>query len=90
MLDNTADNGVHTCNGSEQQLVIPGGARAVALKAFASNVAAVTIGVVGKSGAANGYPLDPGEPISLELLNPNILRVTGTLNDKVAWIITAA
>lgn len=58
---------------------------ATVLKAPASNASAIEIGNSG-FGAGTGFPLNPGESISTEAINPQNLRVRGTAGQKLAFM----
>jgi hypothetical protein len=57
---------------------------ATLIKAPSTNTSAVEIGV-GNFTAGRGYPLDPGEFVSTEAINPQTLRVRGVTGQKLSF-----
>jgi hypothetical protein len=57
---------------------------ATLIKAPSTNTSAVEIGV-GNFTAGRGYPLDPGEFVSTEAINPQTLRVRGVAGQKLSF-----
>jgi hypothetical protein len=57
---------------------------ATLLKAPSTNTSAVELGV-GNFTAGRGYPLNPGEFISTEAINPQGLRVRGVAGQKLSF-----
>jgi hypothetical protein len=83
---------VLTIAGGENNIpsvLVGNGASNLVVKALKANAGDVLIGVTGFAGAADGFPLSPGEGISLDITAPNKLKFRGTTNDKVAFITTA-
>lgn len=93
MVDGTLDNGQVTNATKEEEKVLPLSptSHSIALKALKTNAGAVWIG---KQGAAKnnngGFPLSPGEGISLDLKNSRIFVSFDSANDSLAWVVTSA
>ena len=62
---------------------------AVAIKALTTNTAALWLGLEGLANSEAGFPLNPGEAITLDLKNAGqIFYTLGAEADKIAWLIT--
>jgi len=59
--------------------------RAVSIAASSTNVSAIGVGPVGVA-VSSGYPLEPGESVTLDIDNMNKVQVAGTQNDLVSWL----
>lgn len=92
-MDGTLTQDVVTANDLEEHVIISSGAQshAVAIKAPDTNAGVVTVGAKTRSGPTHGFPLGPGEGVTLDLKNAQQMFYTlGVKNDKLAWIMVAA
>jgi len=59
----------------------------VTLKAPKSNAAALDIGGSAGVTLGNGFQLDPGDSVTVNVLNLNVLFIVGAnTSDKITWI----
>lgn len=81
-----------TLTGGADQLVtqaVGDSPLAIALKAPAANAASAVYGPAGVT-AATGDVLDPGDRVSLDLEDPQDIRVLGTAGDKISYVLLLA
>lgn len=62
------------------------GGQGLTLKAPTGNTGQVFIGGDAAGNATNMYPIDKGEILNIEILNPKSIRVLGTSGDKLHWV----
>jgi hypothetical protein len=87
-MDTVATGQFTLAGGSAEDAGIGAAGDAVLIKARQANVASVEVGT-GSFTAGSGYVLDPGEFVSMSILNPRKLRFRGTAGDKITWLTTA-
>jgi len=97
LIDNTAttstwDHGSNLdVDTSAEQLPSQAATKGVTVKAAATNTAAVYVGksdvTAGNTDATDGFPLEPGESITLPLTNANLIYVIAASNNqKIFWV----
>lgn len=62
------------------------GGHGLTLKAPTANSGQVFIGGDAAGDATNMYPIDKGEILNIDILNPKTIRVKGASGDKLHWV----
>lgn len=62
------------------------GGHGLTLKAPTSNTGQVFIGGSATGDVTNMYPIDKGEILNIDILNPKSIRVLATSGDKLHWV----
>lgn len=82
------DAGQVALTGSAQQLSSGVSAESIALK-NTSTVNTMYLGGSSSVSSTTGWPLSPGETITLEILNTRRIWVIGTAADRLAWAVVS-
>ena len=59
--------------------------KSVTIKAMTTNVGTIYVGGSSVT-SSTGFPLGPGDTLSLDISNTNVIWITGTTSDKISWI----
>lgn len=92
-MSKTLKHGVVAPGDVVEHQLIPeaSGGESVLIKALSTNVSTIRIGKKTKVDAANGFPLDPGDSLTMDLGDAlQVWYQNTTAADKLAWVVTGA